>query len=183
MSKEVKGMIIDAVQERLGDCRDVIVANVSKIDAIKTNKFRLALREKGITVLAVKNTLAKVILKKNGVQPLGDVLEGPSALVWGAEDIVALAKEMTKWAKQLPELELKGGAVDGQAINAEGVEKLSKSPSRLELIAKVLGQLLSPAANIAGALKSPGGILAGQLKAMAEKEGDAAAEAAPAPEA
>ncbi len=175
MSKEVKSLIIQEMQGRLGDCRDLLVANVSKIDGVATNKFRLALREKGITILALKNSLAKVVLEKNGVKDLGDVLEGPSALIWGAEDIVALAKEMTRWTKQIPLLELKGGAVDGQPINAAGVVKLSKSPSRLELIARILGQLLSPGANLAGALKGPGGKLAGQLKAMAEKEGEAAA--------
>ena len=175
MSKEVKSLIIEEIQSRLGDCRDLLVANVSKIDAISTNKFRLALKKKGITILALKNSLAKVILEKNGVQNLGEALEGPSAIIWGAEDIVALAKEMTRWKKQIPLLELKGGAVDGQPINAAGVEKLSKSPSRLELIARIMGQLLSPGANIAGALKGPGGKLAGQLKAMAEKEAEAAA--------
>jgi large subunit ribosomal protein L10 len=175
MSKEVKSLIIQEMQGRLGDCRDLLVANVSKIDGVAVNKFRIALREKGITILALKNSLAKVVLEKNGVKDLGDVLEGPSALIWGAEDIVALAKEMTRWTKQLPLLELKGGAVDGQPINAAGVVKLSKSPSRLELIARILGQLLSPGANLAGALKGPGGKLAGQLKTMAEKEGEAAA--------
>jgi large subunit ribosomal protein L10 len=174
MSKEVKSLIIDAIQNRLGDCRDLLVANVSKLDAISTNKFRMALREKGITILAIKNSLAKVVLEKGGVQPLGEVLNGPSALIWGAEDIVALAKEMARWAKLNPLIELKGGAVDGQAINAAGVEKLSKSPSRLELISRILGQVLSPGANLAGALKGPGGKLAGQLKAMAEKSGEAA---------
>lgn len=175
MSKEVKSLIIQEIQGRIGDCRDLLVANVSKLDAISTNKFRLALKKKGITILALKNSLARVILDKNGIKDLGEALDGPSALIWGAEDIVALAKEMTHWTKQYPNFELKGGAVDGQPINAAGVVKLSKSPSRLELIARIMGQLLSPGANIAGALKGPGGKLAGQFKAMAEKEGEAAA--------
>ena len=171
-------MMIDAIRERIGDTRDFLVIDSSKLDAISDNKFRLALQEQGIAVLRVKNTLAAKALEEAGTGSISHVSDGPSALVWGGEDAVALSKEISKWAKELEPLEIKGASIDGQPLDAKAVDALSKSPGRLELLAQLSGLLLSPAAQLSGALLGPGGTLQGQLKAMSEEDGEEAAEAA-----
>ncbi len=93
-------------------------------------------------------------------------------MIWGGEDAVALSKEMSRWAKELAGLEIKGASVDGQPLDAAGVDALSKSPGRLELLAQISGLLLSPGARLSGALLGPGGYLGGQLKALADKDGE-----------
>ncbi|HUG94389.1 MAG TPA: 50S ribosomal protein L10 [Planctomycetaceae bacterium] len=170
MSKPVKNMLIDDVRRRIGDVRDLLVIDSSRLDALSANRFRLALREKQISLLTVKNTLARRALNDAGVTALDPVLEGPSTIVWGGEDIVALSKEIARWAKELEPLQIKGGAVEGTTLDAAGVEQLSRSPSREELIGQIAGLILSPGAQLAGALLGPGGYLAGQLKALADKE-------------
>ena len=179
MSKIVKNMIIGEIRDRLGECDQLLVVDSSRLDAITDNEFRLALREKGIEILQVKNSLACQALEDRNIEGLREVLSGPSTLVWGSEDIVALSKEMARWAKQIKPLEIKGGALEGKAIDAAGVERLSKSPSRLELIGQIAGLLLSPGSRLAGALLGPGGTICGQLKAMSESaEDDADTESA-----
>lgn len=179
MSKAVKQMVIDQIRSRLGDCREMLVLNTSKLDAITDNRFRVALQKKGIQLLQVKNTLAERALADAGVGSMGEVLTGPSTLVWGGEDIVALSKEIAKWARDIEKLEIKGGSVEGQTVDANGVMELSRSPGRLELIGIIAGLLLSPGARLAGALLGPGGTICGQLKAMSEpEEGEAADPAA-----
>jgi large subunit ribosomal protein L10 len=180
MSKAVKQMVIDQIKGRLGECREVLVLDTSRLDGVTDNRFRLALREKGIHLLQVKNTLAQRALADAGVGAMDAVLTGPSTLVWGSEDIVSLSKEIARWARDIQKLEIKGGAVEGQVVDAQGVVELSKSPGRLELIGQISGLLLSPGARLAGALLGPGGVICGQLKAMSEKEEEAAAAAAPA---
>jgi len=178
MSKAVKQMVIDQIRARLGECRELLVLNTAQLDAITDNRFRVALQEKGIQLLQVKNTLARRALSDAGVGAMDDVLTGPSTLVWGGEDIVSLSKEISRWAKEIEKLEIKGGAVEGQIVDAKGVDELSKSPGRLELIGMIAGQLLSPGARIAGALLGPGGTICGQLKTISEPEEGEAAEAA-----
>lgn len=177
MSKQVKDMIIEDIRQKLGECRDVLVVNASKLDAVTDNRFRGQLRGKGIHLLQVKNTLARRVLEDAGVQSMEQVLAGPSTLIWGGEDIVSLSKEIARWARELAALEIKGGAVEGQVVNAKGVEELSKSPGRLELISQIAGLALSPGARVAGALLGPGGTISGQVKKLADKE-DEPAEAA-----
>lgn len=177
MSKVVKEMLIDELRSRLDGRKDFLVLDVSGVDAVTNNQLRLTLAEKGITILGVKNRLLQVILRDSGLDPLNEVLDGPSAIVWGGEDIVGLSREMTQWAKKIDKLEIKGGAVDGQQVDSSGVVDISKGPSRLEQIGQISGLILSPGARLAGALLGPGGTISGQLKSLADKEdgnGDAA---------
>jgi large subunit ribosomal protein L10 len=176
MSKVVKEMVISEIRAELGDRKDLLVLDMSQLDAVANNKLRLELHKKGITLLGVKNALAKVVLKQAGMQSVDAMLAGPSTLVWGGEDIVGLSREMTEWAKKIDKISIKGGVVDGQGVDSQGVSDISKGPSRLELIGQIVGLMLSPGAQVAGALLGPGGTVSGQLKALSEKEegGDAA---------
>jgi large subunit ribosomal protein L10 len=172
MSKLVKEMIIDDLTGRLGETRDMLVIDSSRVDAIADNRFRAALAAQNIRLLTVKNSLARRALNSLGVTALDPVLKGPSTLVWGGEDIVSLSKEITRWAKEFETLEVKGGALEGKTLEAADVDALSKSPSREQLIGRVVMLAQSPGRRLAGQLLGPGGKLAGQLKAIAEKESE-----------
>lgn len=169
MSKAVKEMVIAQIREQIGANREMLIVNSSRLDAVTTNRFRLGLREKNITVLTVRNSLAKKALNEAGVDALDPLLEGPSSLIWGGEDIVALSKEIARWAKELGTLEIKGGTVEGTTLSAEAVDELSKSPSREELLAQISGLILSPGGRLSAALLGPGGTLAGQIKTLSEE--------------
>ena len=168
MSKFVKELIISEIESQIGEVRDFVVVDSAKLDAITDNGFRLKLQEKGISTLTVKNSLARRAFANVGVEGLEDVLKGPSTLVWGGEDIVALSKEMSKWATDIENLAIKGGSTEGTALTSDDVTKLSKSPGRMELIGEIVSRILGPGAQLAGAIKGPGGTLAGQIKTISE---------------
>ncbi len=170
MGRQVKDMVISDIQSRIGDVKDFIVVDCSKIDAMTANRWRLGLRKDRITALTVKNSIAANALKKKGIEGLDYVLAGPSTLIWGGDDIVALSKAVAKYAKDMPKMEIKGASVEGQTLNAAAVDSLSKSAGRLETIGQIAGLLLAPGGQLAGCLQAPGGKLAGQLKTLSEKE-------------
>jgi len=172
MSKVVKRMMIDQIREQIGETKDLVVLDTSRMDAISDNQLRAELVAKGIRLVTVKNTLARLALKEAGIEPPEEAFAGPSTIALGSEDIVALSREMAQWAKKIDELEIKGGAVDGQGVDSSGIEAISKGPSRDELISQIVGLVLSPGARLSGALLGPGGYLCGQIKALADKEGD-----------
>jgi len=170
MSKVVKEMLIADIRDRIGESSELLVIDTARLDAITANKFRLALREKDISTLTVRNSLAKRALNQSGISSLDQILQGPSTLVWGAEDIVALSKEIAKWAKELGPLDIKGGTAEGASLSPGQVDELSKSPSREELIGQIVGLALSPGARLSGALLGPGGMLCGQIESISEGE-------------
>ena len=92
----------------------------------KVRVYKLAMKKKKITALTVANKLAKKSLNNAGLTALDSFLAGPSTLVWGSEDIVALSKEMSKWAKEIEPLQIKGGTTEGTALDAAKIESLMK---------------------------------------------------------
>lgn len=177
MSKPVKEMIMREIRTGLGDRQDLLVVDVSQMTAFSQNQLRLDLAKMGLTLLGVKNSLARLALKESGFHAVDEILDGPSTLVWGGEDIVGLSREIAECARKIEKLTIKGGVVDGQGVDSAAVEGISKGPSRLELIGQIAGLVLSPGARLAGALLGPGGRVSGAVKAMSEgneENGDAA---------
>ena len=171
MSKYVKGLMIQSIEKRLDGARDFVVVDMSKLDGNENNDFRMKLRDSGIELLAVKNALARNMFARHDVEAPKEVFNGPCTIAFGSSDIVELSKEMAKWAKEIDALEIRGGAVDGQSLDADGVAEWSKAKGRQETIAEIVGAIVGQGSLVAGALVGPGGTVAGQIKSKSEDEG------------
>jgi large subunit ribosomal protein L10 len=178
MSKYVKSLITNDLRERLKNVNDALLVNMIGLDANTNTRLRSELRSKNIHVLVVKNSMAARAIQGTPLAPLFEGVGGTTAICWGGEDIVSLAKEITKLAKdeKLKPFEARGGVMDGEQLSGPQVEQVSKWPSRLEQLSILSGQILSPGANLVSQLTSIGGALASQIKQKAEGE-DASAEA------
>lgn len=181
MSKYVKNLISKDLRDRLQGVNDALLVNMVGLDANTNTRLRADLRKKNIHVLVVKNSMAARAAEGTPLAPMFNGLAGTSAICWGSEDIVSLAKEITKLIKDdaMPAFIGKGGVMDGEQLSAEQIEQVSKWPSRTEQLSFLMGQILSPGAVLAGQLTSIGGALASQIEQKGEGE-DAEAPAEPA---
>ena len=169
MSKVVKRMMIDSIQGALGECREVLILDFSRLDGVVVNQLRRNLRKKRITLLGVKNAVARRALNEIGLTGAADVLTGACTLVFGSDDIVALSKELTEWCEKLKAIEIRGGAIGATPLKPADVETLSKSPGRRELLSQITGLIKSPGSRLVSAITGPGGKIAGQVKTIADK--------------
>ncbi len=170
MSKPVKELMIRDYQERLGDTSDALVLSIRGIPANDNNNLRKELAKQDIHITVVRNNLFKHAFAESDLVSLAPVMEGPSALAYGAESVVDVARELVKWAEDIELLELKGAVLDGHLFEGEeGVKALSKMPTREEAIAQTVTLFLSPARNLVGAAKGPGSKVASIIKALEEK--------------
>lgn len=178
MSKYVKNLIAEHYRRRLQGVEAAVLVNVVGLDANRTRQLRKDLAEKKIHLLVVRNSLARRALQGTPLEKAFQNVSGPTAICWGGEDIVALSKEVTKYAsdEKFAPFAAKGGVLDGEPLTADQVREISKWPSRQELLAQLAGRLLGPAGSLMAALAGPGSALAGQLKQLAERDkGDAPA--------
>ena len=169
MSKVVKRMMIDSIQGALGECREVLILDFSRLDGVAANQLRRNLRKKRITLLGVKNAVARRALNEIGLTGAADVLTSACTLVFGGDDIVALSKELTEWCGKLKAIEIRGGAIGATPLKPADVETLSKSPGRRELLSQIAGLIKSPGSRLVSAITGPGGKIAGQVKTIADK--------------
>jgi ribosomal protein L10 len=160
------------------------LVSVAGLNANRNYLLRKQLRSKNISLLVVKNSLARRATEGTVLAPGFDGLEGLTAIVWGGGDIVNLAKEVSRLAKdkQFAPFEARGGVLDGSRLSAAEVEQVSKWPTREEQLSMLVGQILGPGSRLASQLTGAGGALASQIKQRGEeKEGSAeASEGAPA---
>jgi large subunit ribosomal protein L10 len=170
MSKMVKQMMIGTIQSNIGEHRDVLVVDASRLDGITANRLRNQLRSKRIFMFTVKNAVGKRALGEIGLEAISGSLTGPSTLVFGGEDIIALARELFDCAKTIKNLEIKGGALGDTALTAPEVEALSKSPGRAEILSQIVQLLLSPGRRLASAIGGPAACVAGQVETVAARD-------------
>jgi len=172
MSKYVKDMMTKDLAKRLDGVENCVLANVIGMDANKTSSLRKLLREKGIGLMVVKNSVARRATEGTSLAPAFEGVEGCHAVVWGAEDFVSLVKEVTLLDKnqvEFLEFEARGGVMDGEQLTVDRVKEISKWPSRPEQLSLLVGQILGPGARLAAQLNGPGGQLVSQIKQVGEE--------------
>lgn len=181
MSKYVKNLITDHLRKQLAGVDDALLVNVIGMTANNGARLRAELRKKNIRVMVVKNSLARRAVEGTRLAPLFDKAEGSSAICWGAEDIVSLAKEITRLVSDptFAPFTAKGGVMDGQRISDSEVAEVSKWPSRTEQLSLLVGQILGPGSRLASQLTAVGGALASQIeqKSKPSSEDEAPADA------
>lgn len=170
MSKRVKSLIERDLGNRFKDIEAVAVISPRGIGAIRNNQIRRKLREQGMRMTVVKNTLAKRATAGGKIKQLENLLDGPSAVIYGKGSMSAIARLLMEEKKADEKLELRGIFFDGEVyLGEKGVLQVSKLPTREEAIGQLVALILSPGKNLAGAIKSPGNKLASILKTIEEK--------------
>jgi large subunit ribosomal protein L10 len=179
MSKYVKNLIADDLQKRLQNVNDALLVNMVGLSANTNTRLRAELRRKNIQVVVVKNSMAARATEGTPLAAMFAGLSGTSAICWGSEDIVSLAKDITSFVRddKYKPFETRGGVMDGESLSAQQVEAVSAWPSRTEQLSILLGQILSPGANLVSQLTSIGGALASQIEEKSKGEDAAAADA------
>jgi ribosomal protein L10 len=172
MSKYVKDLITEDLRQRLEGVDDAILVDMIGLNANTNTRLRAEFRRKSIHVMVVKNSLARRATAGTPLAPMFEGLTGTSAICWGSEDIISLAKEVTGLAKDksLAPFSTRGGVMDGEALTPDQVQEISKWPNRAEQLSLLVGQILGPGARLASQLSGPGGTLAGQIASKAEEE-------------
>ena len=99
-----------------------------------------------------KNTLGRIAAREAGTEGLVDLLAGPSGVALCTTDPAPVAKALADFARTSKLLELRGGVLDGRAINAEDARRLATLPPRQELLTQLVGSLASPIQGFANVL-------------------------------
>jgi large subunit ribosomal protein L10 len=143
---------LDKLKTELAKVSTVILSTFQGITVEDDTKLRRAVQAAGGKYKVVKNTLAERAGQGTPAQDLLKNLSGTNSIAYTQADPVALAKALTKVAKDVPAFQFKSGVVEGRVINIAEIQQLANLPSKEELISKLMFLLNAPAQRIASAL-------------------------------
>jgi len=139
---KAKDKIVQEIREKVSRSQIGILTDFKGLKVEDMTRLRRQLQEASAELKVVKNTLLRRAAADDS--PIGGLLShftGPNAITLGYADPVALAKILTKFAQEKPQLEIKAAVLGGQVLTAKDLEALSKLPAKEVLLAQLLGVL------------------------------------------
>jgi large subunit ribosomal protein L10 len=170
MKRNEKEQLVTELKDKIQGASAVYYTDFSGLNVKRMTELRRRLRRAGVEYVVIKNTLALRAVNESGLA--GSRLRGPTGIVVG-KDPVAAAKVLSDFAKENEQKpEVKGGLLDGRAIQPAQVQQLASIPPREQLLADLGAGFMSPMAAFAGAMNGLLYMFAGALDALkTQREG------------
>ena len=149
-----KQEVVTEIATKLRDSKSTIIVDYRGLNVGEVTELRKQLREAGVEFKVYKNTMARRATAEVELTELDAQLVGPTAIAFGAEDVVAPAKIINEFAKKHDALEIKAGVIEGRIATVEEVKALAELPSREGLLSMLLSVLQAPVRNFALATKA-----------------------------
>ena len=153
MNREQKTQAVSEFSEGIGKATNAFLISFKGITVPQVTELRRQVRETGSSYVVVKNTLALIAVQDSPLTKLKEHFSGETAVAWNATDAVALAKVLTKFAKDVPTVQFKGALLAGQVVAPAEIQNIANLPSREELIAKLLFLMQHPIRGLATVLQ------------------------------
>lgn len=157
---------IAVLQEKVKRAKTLTVIDYSGTNANDQVALRRSIKVAGGELLVTKNTLLDIAVGKG---KLSDALEGMNAFVFAYEDEVAPIKALFAFQKETEKLTIKKGVMADVVLSAEDLERLSKLPSKSQLVATLISRVQGPAYGLVNVLKAGQRDLVNVLHAIATK--------------
>ncbi|MGH9500810.1 MAG: 50S ribosomal protein L10 [Terriglobales bacterium] len=151
---------VEKLGKDLKDVSSLIVTTYTKLTVAQDFELRKTLRSSGAKYAVVKNTLAERAAKGTKAEGVLKDLAGVTSIAYTAGDPVALAKALSKYAKDNPEFTFKAGVVEGRVVSINEIKALATMPSKEELYSKLLFLINAPAQRLATVMNAVGRNLA-----------------------
>jgi large subunit ribosomal protein L10 len=175
---------LDKLKIELAKVSTVILTTFQGISVEHDTQLRRAVQAAGGKYQVVKNTLAERAGAGTPAESLLKNLTGTNSIAFTNTDAVALAKALTKVAKDVPAFQFRAGLVEGRVISIAEIQQLANLPSKEELLSKIMFLLNAPAQRIAMVLnalpRNAAVVISEAIKANKFGPGGSSADAAPA---
>ncbi len=172
MARADKQAAVADITESFSDAAGAVLTDYRGLTVKQLQELRRSLGENA-NYAVVKNTLAKIAAKEAGIEGFDELLTGPTAIAFISGDVVEAAKGLRDFAKANPALVIKGGVLDGKALEPAEIAKLADLESREVLMGKLAGAMLASLSQAVYLLNAPlaqAARLAGALQAKAAED-------------
>ena len=153
-NREIKEQVVADIVEKIKSAESVVICSYSGLTVEQVTALRKECRENDVHYCVLKNRLVLRALQALNITGLDDLLNGPNAFVFGGRDVTNAPKIVNTFIEKnkLTSLEIKGGLMGTEAMSVAAVKELATMPSREELLATMVGCLVSPVSALVSVL-------------------------------
>ena len=181
ISRERKQELVASYVESLNDCDGLIVVKTQGLSVSQIQGLRNTIREQNGQYIVAKNTLMRKALQTANWTVPDDLLVGPVAIIFGRDNMPGVSKALLQHIDEqdfAEKMQVTGGVMDGDLLDAQQVDDLSKLPTLDELRAQLAGLVVSPAQGVVNVLHQATGGVVNVLQAYLDKQEESAAASA-----
>ena len=169
MNRAQKVEQVASLNALFGAATLVVVTRPVGLTVAQATDLRRRMGDAGARFKVTKNRLTRLALKGTAFEGLTGLFVGPTAIAY-SDDPVAAARVAVDFADRNEALDIMGGGLGEQVLDAGGVTALARLPSLDELRGRLVGMIQTPATRVAGVLQAPAGQLARLAGAYANKD-------------
>jgi large subunit ribosomal protein L10 len=151
-TKESKQQVVAKLQDSFGRAKLAVVADYRGLSVAEITDLRRRVQAAGGDVTVAKNTLVKVATNGNETwTSLNDVLAGPTAIVFGYDDVAGPAKALYDFSKEkrAVKVAVRGAVMEGAFLDTKKFEAVASLPSREVLLTQLVSVLMGPLRGLA----------------------------------
>ena len=167
--KDEKKKDLESLKKTIEENKNIFVTGYEKLTVSQDFQLRKTIREAGGSYQVVKNNLAAKAAEGTSASDLLGDLRGMSSIAFTAKDPVALAKALTKYAKDNAAFTFKAGMVEGRVIDIKAINDLAAMPPKEEIYAKLLFLINATATRLVTSVNGVGRNLAVVLDQAAKE--------------
>lgn len=173
MANPEKAAAVNELKELFSSSTAAVLTEYRGLSVGQLQTLRRSVRENA-NYAVVKNTLTEIAAKEVGIEAFEGKMTGPSAIAFVHGDAVDVAKALRDFAKDNPQLIVKGGYMDGKALDETEMKKLADLESREVLLGRMAGALIGAQSKAAATFQAPISKIARAAEALRAKREEAA---------
>jgi len=146
---------VGELSEKMERTQLAVVADYRGFTVAELTTLRNRLRDSGAEMIVAKNTLLRLAARNTGRDALEPLLEGPTAITFAYDDVAKVAKVLLDASRATPKaLNVRGGVLGTTMLQADGLEAVTKLPSREQALANIVGGVAAPVAGVVGVINA-----------------------------
>jgi large subunit ribosomal protein L10 len=173
MPSQEKKEKVKEIKKWFDGAKSVLVLHYSGLKVSEANELRGIIGKNDAELRVLKNTLTKIALEGSPYEQLVELLQGPVAVVFAADDPTQVARALRDFSRGRGQFYLLGGLVKERLLNGKQVEAIATLPPREVLLGQLVGVLQAPLARIVWAVAAPPRKMLGLLQALSDKKAEA----------
>lgn len=160
---------VASLTDKMSRMQLAVVADYRGLTVAEIADLRAKLREHGTELIVAKNTLLRLAARETGCEAIEPLLQGPTAISFSYDDPAKVAKTWNDYLRTTTKVTVRGTMLGKSLLRDNGLEAVTKMPSREKVQADLLGALVAPLAGMVGLLDAPAANLVGIIDAPANE--------------